>query len=604
MVSDSESQQLSRRILELAAAQGALTNESLNAILDLGGDACDHAIARELISTADIDLLRPLADPTGFLPGYEIIELIGQGAAGAVYRARQVSLRRDVALKLLKSGVLDDSTVTARTQLEARIGASLQHPGIVTVYDYGVHQQRIYLAMELLKGESLEAVIDRDGVIEAQESLRVTRQVSVALRYANTEGVVHRDIKPGNLMLTEDNAGTSDLASGKAIKLTDFGLAFNAQKADATRLTVAGATLGTPSYVAPEQLESTNVDQRADIYALGATLFHMVTGQRPFGNANAFKALAAKMQGSETWLEEMDESVPAPIRQLIIDMTRLDPAARIQDYESLEQRIDQALEGRMPPEIASDDAGLVKSIAKTNKKWLLAAGAGVLALLIPGLIYLLPTGDGTDRKIPQREREVDVLDQVLLLNIRKQLPDGRRRGGWDREKDEGAPVLAGENGFIRYQIDDKYKRSGFYEFRVSIDTKPGGEVDVCFGFGPDGRCSIARVKKDRVVMGRGRIFDEPAFGEGKLDAFLEFEPSGEEQLLYQQPNLSNVFIYRQRTFWYVNVNGRELGAVLAKPGDDPAIYVRVHGGKAYFSDIWLESQEPVKKVAVSANASP
>ncbi len=611
MVSDSESQQLSRRILEIAAAQGMLTQESYDTVSTLDGDVCDQAIARDLISTATIDLLRPLADADRFLPGYHIEELIGQGGAGAVYRARQTALGRNVALKLLKSGVLEDATVTARSQLEARIGASLQHPGIVTVYDYGVHQQRIYLALELLTGESLESLIDRAGALDPQESLRIVRQVAAALRYANSEGVVHRDIKPGNLMLTDDNAGTSDLASGKVVKVTDFGLAFNSERANATRLTVAGATLGTPCYVAPEQLESTDVDQRADIYALGATLFHMVTGQQPFGNANGFKALAAKMQGSEEWLEAMDDSVPQPVRQLIIDMTKSDPASRIPDYEALATRVEKTLNGEMPDRIAvhtkSNDEPSTPPAPKSRSRtrWLLIAG---LALLVPiafAIQYLLPN-ESVQRDpgltvVPERrvvsEERSEHTQPFRLLDVRSGVPNERHRGGWKISKDiQEGEVLEGQNGWLRYKLTREHKQSGYYHFKVDVDTSPGGDVDVCFGFEENGVCNIARVQKDRVILGRGRVSDEdePNFGAAISDAYLQFESTGKEKrTLPSTPHESRIVVERQPDAWFVFVNGTALGAVPATEGDDPAIYLRVNEGRAHSSNTFVYVLQPV-----------
>lgn len=610
MSSEPQPQEISRRILQIARAQGILTDESFQTLVTLDGDACDHAIARDLISTADVERLRPLADPDGFLPGYQIEELIGQGASGTVYRATHTALGRNVALKLLKSGVLDDKILAGRSQLEARIGASLQHPGIVTVHDYGVHHQRIYLAMEFLRGESLEEVIDRDGAIDPLEALKIVRQVAIALRYATSEGVVHRDIKPANLMLVQDNAGTSDLTTGKVIKVTDFGLASTSQDADATRLTVAGSTLGTPCYVAPEQLESTDVDQRADIYALGATMFHMVTGRRPFGNANAFKALAAKMQGSEEWLQVMDQSVPEPVRQLVVDMTRSDPSARIPDYETLEARISRIVNSQQVAAAAIPQHE-VATVESRSQLWSWVVGVVVLGAATFGLVWFWPadrtqpsgpvdpartTAPSPPQDTTPDRQETRTVDEFRLLNVRKGLPDERMQTGWRIGKDkEQAPVLVGEYGWIRYGLKEPHRRTGFHRFGVTIDTSAGSEVDVCFGLEAGGLCNLARVQKDRVVLGRGRVSDdrEPTFGAVDEDAYLQFEPAGLEQpTLRGTPHLSTIHVERQPKAWFINVNGRQLGTVAAMPGDDPAIYLRVNSGIAFFSDTWVYALEP------------
>ncbi|MFK7817265.1 MAG: serine/threonine-protein kinase [Planctomycetaceae bacterium] len=591
MSEQSESQRLSRKILELAAARGILPPEAYQSVSSLSGDVCDHAIQRELISTSDVDMLRPLADPTEFLPGYEIEELLGQGAAGVVYRAKHNTLGRDVALKLLRSGLLDDASVTARSQLEARIGASLQHPGIVAVYDYGVHQQRVYLAMEFLSGESLEETIDRSGAIEPAHSLKMIKQVSAALKYANAEGVVHRDIKPANLMLTDDKAGISDLPNNKIIKVTDFGLAFNVQRTDLTRLTVAGATLGSPSYVAPEQLESTDVDQRADIFALGATLFHMVTGKQPFGTANVFKAIAAKMQGSDDWLDGIDDAVPNSVARLIRDMSRSNPDDRIQDYDSLDSRIAEILNGT-----ASETPFAKPSSGAFARPWVRGLlAAGTIAVIGFGLSTVFPTNENSapTNQTPPRLDTVKASGEIPLFDGFK-LPDNRIRSIWRvSENAEGARVLEGTDGWMRFAIEPEHKQSGYFRFRIEVDTSQGAEVDVCFGFEPSGNCRVVHLQKQLAISGTGIVRDDRSgFGTAESDSqdfFKSSQPPLETPL---DGSLNAIRIERQPNAWFVIVNQKQLTAIPAKAGDDSAIYVRTTG-RAYFSDIAVVPLEPV-----------
>lgn len=209
------------------------------------------------------------------LGAYEVLALIGRGGMGAVYRARQRSLDRLVAIKVLPLEASADELFAARFQSEARLLARLQHPNIVAVYDSGsTADGHLYLVMELVEGSDLSQMI-RAGKLPSPQSLEIVARVCDALQYAHQRGIIHRDIKPSNILFSTDGV----------VKVADFGLAKLHDTADpiANPQTLTGMVMGTPEYMAPEQRLGGAVDQRADIYSLGVLFYEMLTGQVPRG---------------------------------------------------------------------------------------------------------------------------------------------------------------------------------------------------------------------------------------------------------------------------------------------------------------------------------
>lgn len=203
-------------------------------------------------------------------PDLEVLELIGKGGMGAVYKARQKSLDRFVALKLLPQSLAADPEFAARFQAEAKALASLSHPNIVTIHDFGQQGEFYFLLMEFVDGPNLRHLI-RDHHLSAEEALAIIPPLCEALEFAHQQNIVHRDIKPENLLL--DSKGR--------VKVADFGIA----KIIGQTSPHADKTAGTPAYMAPEQKDAPSaVDARADIYSLGVVLYEMLTGERPSEN--------------------------------------------------------------------------------------------------------------------------------------------------------------------------------------------------------------------------------------------------------------------------------------------------------------------------------
>jgi eukaryotic-like serine/threonine-protein kinase len=280
---------------------------------------------------------RPDTVPVVEVAGYKLLDTLGTGAQGVVYRARHEKLGRDVALKTVLMPDRAASDVRARFEQEARALAQLQHPNVVNVFDTGDCARPVgfaYIAMELLTGETLDAVIARGALREGRAWL-IARQVAAALGEADTHNIVHRDIKPGNLFVEPVPSGVPIPPDVGFVKVTDFGLAL----ADGTGIGAgAGAAplaVGTPVYMAPEQFAGGAVDRRADIYALGATVLHLRTGKVPFDGRSASEIAQQKALAPPTLSGGSEEEVA-----LLKRMMARDPADRPQNYDELLKAID------------------------------------------------------------------------------------------------------------------------------------------------------------------------------------------------------------------------------------------------------------------------
>lgn len=258
---------------------------------------------------------------------YEVVRLLGKGAVGEVYLAKDPALDRLVAIKTLPSLAAlppgERREVAARFTREARAAAGLTHPNIVTIYDVGEQDGVPYMAMEYLEGTTLDRHTRRGHLLPPQKVLEIGIQAAVALARAHAAGIVHRDVKPANLVLLPD--GT--------VKITDFGLA----KDPGTGLTAQDDILGTPNYMAPEQIAGRTIDGRADLFSLAVTLFELLTGELPFPGDSVSSVLYRIVNEPPRKLRDVAPDLPEDLERLLERMMAKDPAERPRDYPALLQ---------------------------------------------------------------------------------------------------------------------------------------------------------------------------------------------------------------------------------------------------------------------------
>src|SRR5262245_25735399 len=299
-------------------------------------------------------------------PQLEVLELLGQGGMGIVYKARQPRLDRLVALKILPEEAGRDPAFAERFAREARALARLSHPGVVAVYDFGQGDGRYYLLMEFVDGVNLRHLL-REGRLKPEEALKIVPQVCEALQYAHEQGVVHRDIKPENILL--DRKGH--------VKIADFGLAkLLGQKAAASALTGSRQVMGTPHYIAPEQIERPQtVDHRADIYSLGVVFYEMLTGELPLGR---FAPPSQKVQ------------VDVRLDEVVLRSLEKEPERRYQQACEIKtdvENISQAGPAPVPvphaPIAAPAEADLAQARAQVRGPAIGLLVTGILVLLLP-----------------------------------------------------------------------------------------------------------------------------------------------------------------------------------------------------------------------------
>ncbi len=281
-----------------------------------------------------------MADPAVLAERYELGEKLGSGGMSTVYEARDRILERTVAVKVLAEHLSDDDRFVARFRREALAVARLLHPNIVQVYDTGEDNGRYFIVMERVQGRSGSQILRSEGIIDPTETVEIGVQACAGLEYAHRNGVIHRDIKPGNLMVT---GGSVDPGGGELIcKITDFGIA---RAVEQTRITQVGSVVGTAAYLAPEQVRGDEATPATDVYALGVVLYQFLTGRLPY-EGSSLAELAIRQQNEKPLPPETYNSdVPATVSAAVMRALDADPAVRYVSAAEMSDGLERGLRG-------------------------------------------------------------------------------------------------------------------------------------------------------------------------------------------------------------------------------------------------------------------
>jgi WD40 repeat protein/serine/threonine protein kinase/DNA-directed RNA polymerase subunit RPC12/RpoP len=362
------------------------------------------------------NLLAPALKPgeMGRLGPYRVLKVLGSGGMGVVFQAEEPQLERLVALKVMLPDMAADPASHKRFQQEAKAIAAIEHDHIVTIYMVGEDRGIPFMAMQLLRGETLEARLRREGKLPPAEAVRIGREIASGLAAAHERQLLHRDIKPANIWL--------EAGSGR-VKILDFGLTRAAK--DGVHLTQTGAVLGTPAYMAPEQAAGEAVDARCDLFSLGCVLYRACTGRPAFKGHNMVTVLRALAVDNPPPLSEVDRQVPGALSELVTCLLAKEPAGRPPSARAVVealQVIERGLRGGPAAEVTLTEPGspglprsgwksadTVPPARSRRRRWLLAAAAGlaVVALAVGAFLLLGPTPTNDVVLLPDKKDPPD-----------------------------------------------------------------------------------------------------------------------------------------------------------------------------------------------------
>ncbi|MGB9720486.1 MAG: protein kinase domain-containing protein [bacterium] len=274
---------------------------------------------------------------------FEIKELIATGGMAAIYKAVQISLDRIVAIKILHGHLAQDKDFIIRFEREAKAAANLQHENIVNIIDFGRDEEVYFIAMEYVEGKSLKEILNQLKFIPQEIALSIANEISKGLYYAHQKGIVHRDVKPANILIGNDGS----------VKIADFGLA---QAQDLTSITVTGSIVGTPAYMSPEQAAGKKVDNRSDIFSLGVVVYEMLTGIKPFRGENYSSVINEILTVDPPKPFEANPLISREISTIIEKMLEKDPDKRYQNVNEISEDISNYLR-RTRAEVSRKDLG-------------------------------------------------------------------------------------------------------------------------------------------------------------------------------------------------------------------------------------------------------
>jgi len=389
-----------KTLFEMAVERPAADREAF-LIVETGGDAVLRRDVESLLAAddtpgsllADVQLARdellaadaldtfttntpesPLLEPADRIGSYEVIAMLGAGGMGEVYRARDLRLNREVALKLLPATFAGDPARMARFRREAHLLAALNHPNIAAIYGFEDSSDRHALVLELVEGKTLADCIS-GGPMPLAKARVIAKQVVDAIEAAHDKGIVHRDLKPANITID----------AGGGVKVLDFGLAKAAGVNDTgadSAVSHEGAILGTPAYMSPEQARAQSVDKRSDIWAFGCVLYEMLTGRRAFPGATVSDTIARVLEHEPDWTA-LPGNLPVPVRRLLFRCLIKDPRYRIRDIGDVRMDLD-AIDDRLPGAAAAATLG-----AAAGKRLAVLSLLAIVAIPVAVLVGFL-----------------------------------------------------------------------------------------------------------------------------------------------------------------------------------------------------------------------
>jgi eukaryotic-like serine/threonine-protein kinase len=479
-----------RFVNDAAAGDGELRDEVI-ALLQ-----AQHR-ADELFADVAQSSVAQVLSPGARIGPYEIQHLLGVGGMGEVYRARDLKLRRDIAIKVLPPSVAHDSERLRRFEREAHLLASLNHPNIAAIYGFeqtdpstGAIQAVTALVLELVEGPTLAERIAR-GPVSVPEALAIARQVADALDAAHERGIIHRDLKPANVKLTPDGI----------VKVLDFGLAkagtlagdITRSPATNTLATQEGVIAGTAPYMSPEQARAQAVDKRADIWAFGCLLYELLTGRRAFAGDTMTDVLAAVVNSEPDW-SALPVDTPASIRRLLERCLQKDPKRRLRDIGDVGFEIEDAQNA------APSGAAIARVPKSQERAWWMAAMLIVVVGMTTLYVRRAPTAQGSPA--------------VARLTVA--LPAGDRLGSLDRS---AVALSPGGTRLVYVGIRDSNQRL-YLRSLDELDSKAisGTEGATNPFFSPDGQWigyfALGKLRKVSVAGGAVETVCEAGGGLG------------------------------------------------------------------------------------------
>ena len=318
---------------------------------------------------------------------YRLKEKIGSGGMAEVYLADDLLLGREVAVKVLHAQFAADPAFIQRFRHEAQAAANLNHPNIVNIYDWGNEGDQYYIVMEYVEGRDLKEILRSEGRLLPERAAEIAAEVCAALQFAHRGNLVHRDIKPHNIFITELGQ----------VKVMDFGIA---REGNGGGITQTGMVMGTPQYISPEQAQGLAVDGRSDIYSLGVVLYEILTGQLPFDDPNPVTVTYKQVREDPMPPSVIDPEIPATLEAIVMKAMSKNPANRFQNAQEMKADLLRFLEG-MPvsatpvlPEAAYAGTGATPAAAPSGRKWPWIAAAVIAVLIIVGIVLALVLGGG------------------------------------------------------------------------------------------------------------------------------------------------------------------------------------------------------------------